>query len=136
MNNYQVGSLFSLDVSFTQADVDSYAKLTGDLNPIHYDNEYAAKTIFHKPVIHGMYASSIFSRILGMEFPGEGTIYCNQNIKFKRPMFVKIAYLAVCEIKDIDKEKHRAIIQTSIIEKESGEIVIAGEAMVQNEEFA
>lgn len=128
------GETFTESFSFTQDEVNRFADLSGDKNPIHLNPEYAKNTPFKRPVIHGVLGSSVFSKILGMKFPGEGTIYLKQELTFKRPMFVETKYEAVLTVKEIIAEKHQACIETKITEKESGKINAIGEAWVMNKE--
>lgn len=128
------GETYHESFEFTQDDVIKFAELSGDKNPLHLDAEYASKTPFKKPVIHGVLGSSIFSKILGMKFPGEGTIYLKQELSFKRPMYVDTKYEAILTVKEIISEKHQALIETKIIEKESGKINAIGEAFVMNKD--
>ena len=124
--------VFIYDFVFTQADVVAFATLTGDTNPVHLDEEYAAATVFKKPIVHGFLAGSVFSRILGTLFPGEGTIYLSQHLDFKRPMFVETAYQAVLTVKEIYPDKHQAVIETLIRDKNTKKVTLQGEALVLN----
>lgn len=128
------GQIYTETFSFTQDEVKQFAQISGDHNPLHLDNEYAAKTVFGKPIIHGVLGASIFSKILGMKFPGEGTVYLKQEMSFKRPMYVGVEYQAVLTVKEINKERHQAVIETKIIEKESGKTNLIGEAGIMNKE--
>jgi acyl dehydratase len=128
----ETGKKFVFPFSLTQEDINAFAKVTGDNNPIHWDENYAAQTPFKKPIVHGMFGAAIFSRVLGTTFPGEGTIYMKQSLSFQRPMYVGVQYEAIFEVKEIIEGKHRALISTSIVEKESGTVVTNGEAFVMN----
>lgn len=127
------GDIYSHEFSYTQDDVVTFAKLTGDNNPIHLDEKYAAKTMFKKPIIHGALSSSVFSKILGTEFPGEGTVYLSQTSNFKRPMFVEVRYIAQFEVVSVN-DKKQAIISTTIKDKETGKVTVDGTASVMNRE--
>lgn len=120
--------------SFTQEDVIKFAEVTGDNNPIHLDADYAAQTPFAEPIMHGFLAGSIFSKVFGTMFPGEGSIYMKQSMEFRRPMFVGKEYEAVFTVAEVNREKHRAIVNTSIVNKEDGKETLRGEAMVMNKE--
>jgi len=128
------GEVYRETFSFTQEEVNSFAQITGDKNPIHLDAEYAATTVYKKPIIHGILGASILSKALGMEFPGEGTIYLKQEMNFKRPMYVDVIYEAIMTVKEVNKEKHQAIIETKIAEKETGKINLIGDAYIMNKE--
>ena len=129
----RTGMEHTLKFSFSQEEVNAFAEVTGDNNPLHLDAEYAAKTAFKKPIMHGFLGGSVFSRILGTIFPGEGTIYLKQTMEFKRPMYVDTEYEAQVYVLIVDKAKNKAIIQTDIID-ENGKSMISGEAMVLNKE--
>lgn len=126
------GQVYSEVFSFVQEDVNRFAQITGDHNPIHLDASYAAGTMFGKPIIHGILGASVLSKILGMHFPGEGTIYLSQQVSFKRPMYVDTQYQAVLTVKEILKDKHQARIETKIVEKVSGKTNLIGEACIMN----
>lgn len=130
----EVGNSYSEEFSFSQEDVEKFAQVSGDFNPLHLDAEYAATTPFKKPIIHGFLGGSVFSKILGTKFPGEGSVYLKQSMDFKRPMFVGVKYQAVLTIKEADKEKHTALIETKILDAETGKVVTLGEALVMNKE--
>jgi acyl dehydratase len=130
----ELGQIYKESFSFTQEDVNRFAELTGDTNPIHIDPSYAANTIFKKPIMHGILGASVLSKVLGTQFPGEGTVYIKQEMNFKRPMYVDVTYEAVMTVKDVNKEKHLAVIETKIVEKESGKINLIGDAHIMNKE--
>jgi acyl dehydratase len=128
------GEVYRETFSFTQDEVNSFAQITGDKNPVHLDAEYAATTVYKKPIIHGILGASILSKALGMEFPGEGTIYLKQEMNFKRPMYVDVIYEAIMTVKEVNQEKHQAIIETKIAEKETGKVNLIGDAYIMNKE--
>ncbi|PIY07834.1 MAG: dehydrogenase [Flexibacter sp. CG_4_10_14_3_um_filter_32_15] len=123
---------YRLTFSYSQEQVNKFAEVTGDNNPLHLDEEYAATTMFKRPIMHGFLGGSVFSKIFGTLFPGEGTIYMNQTMNFMRPMFVDTEYEAVMTITEITREKNRAKVQTQVIDKTTGKVTISGEATVIN----
>src|ERR1700741_2404433 len=104
--------VFTHEFQFSQEEVNRFAEVTGDRNPVHLDPAYAATTIFKRPIMHGMLGASLFSKVFGTLFPGEGTIYLKQSLTFMKPMFVDTPYEAVFTVKELIKEKNRAIIET------------------------
>jgi acyl dehydratase len=128
----KTGDTYHNEFSYSQAEVDLFSKVSGDHNPIHHDAAYAATTIFKKPIIHGMLSASVFSKVFGTEFPGEGTIYLSQQLQFKRPMYVDQVYVASFEVSETDPEKHKATITTLVKHKETGDVTIQGVAQVMN----
>ena len=123
---------FTHNFRFSQEEVDMFARVTGDNNPVHTDEAYAAQTIFKKRVMHGMLGAAVFSRVFGTLFPGEGTIYLKQDLKFLKPMFVDTDYKVIFRVEELWTEKHRARVSTSIIEADSGAVCTSGEALVMN----
>lgn len=121
---------FSTNFSFSQQDVADFARVTGDNNPVHLDEEFASKTIFKTRIMHGMLGACVFSKVFGTLFPGEGTIYLSQSVNFLKPMYVDIIYEAHFEVMEI-LEKNRARISTTILTNE-GKKVVVGEAVVMN----
>ena len=82
----RVGDSSTLVRVLTQKDIELFAVVSGDVNPAHLDVEYAKEGIFHKVVAHGMWTASLISTVLGTQFPGPGTIYLGQTLKFHRPV--------------------------------------------------
>ena len=126
------GQTYTHDFSFTQEEVNRFAEVTGDKNPVHINAEYAASTMFKRPIMHGMLGASLFSKVFGVLFPGEGTIYLKQSLSFMRPMYVDVNYEAVFTVKEVIKDKNRAVIETLIKDKTSGQVCTSGEATVMN----
>ena len=127
----KVNDTYTYDIQFKQTDVNTFAQITGDNNPIHLDADFAAKTVFGKPIVHGFFSASVFSMVFGTKFPGEGTIYLYQDMKFLAPVFVDQPYKAKFEVLEVNTEKHIGIIKC-ILEDETGKIVIEGTAKLKN----
>jgi acyl dehydratase len=125
---YQIGDEHEIEFSFTQDEVNEFCKISGDFNPLHWDEVYASKTKFKLPIIHGALIASIFSRVMGMEFPGEGSVYLKQITEFKRPLFVGVNYIAKFQIESINKEKHMAEVKTQVYDRERGKLMVDGMA--------
>lgn len=130
----EVNQTYKHEFQFSQEEVNRFAEVTGDKNPVHTDADYAAKTMFKRPIMHGMLGASLFSKVFGTLFPGEGTIYLKQTLNFLKPMYVDTKYEAVFTVREVLKDKHRAIIETVITHAESGNICTSGEATVLNSE--
>lgn len=126
-----VGSTYLFSFSFNQTDVEQFAVLTGDTNPIHLNADYAAQAGFDRPVMHGFLAGSVVSRVLGTQFPGEGTVLVKQELEFRRPMFAGVAYEAQFTVREIQTGKHRAAIETTIADP-AGKQTLRGLATVIN----
>ncbi|HEY1041031.1 MAG TPA: MaoC family dehydratase [Bacteroidia bacterium] len=123
---------YSHDFRFSQDEVNRFAEVTGDKNPVHTDADYAAKTMFKRPIMHGMLSASLFSKVFGTLFPGEGTIYLKQTLNFMKPMYVETDYVAEFVVKDVIKDKNRAVIETLIKDKSTNLVCTSGEAVVMN----
>ena len=132
--NMEIGSSFSHTFRFSQADVEAFARVTGDTNPLHLDAEFAATTAFKRPIIHGMLGASVFTKVLGTEFPGFGSVYLGQTLTFMRPMFVDTGYEAVFTIESINLEKHTAEIRTEILDSQTRKVTTRGVATLMNSE--
>ena len=128
----EIGYEKIVEFSFNQNQVIKFAEVTGDSNPIHLDDIYAKRSIFKKKIMHGFLSASIFSKIFGTIFPGEGTIYLEQLLCFKKPMYVDHKYFAKLTVLEIDKIKHKACIKTDIFEEDTNEITIEGHAKIIN----
>jgi acyl dehydratase len=128
----EVNQVYTHEFKFSQEEVNQFAQVTGDKNPVHLDADYAAKTMFKRPIMHGMLSASLFSKVFGTLFPGEGTIYLKQSLNFLKPMYVDIVYEAVFTVKEVIKEKNRAIVETLIRDKTTGIVCTSGEATVMN----
>ena len=123
------GQTFELEYQFSQQQVDLFAEVTGDNNPIHSNAEYAALTPFKRPILHGFLSASVFSRIFGTLFPGDGTVYMSQSMKFLKPMYVDQPYKAMIRVAEAFPEKHRAKFSTEVFDA-GGEMTISGEALI------
>ena len=127
----EVNQTYTHEFQFSQDEVNRFAEVTGDRNPVHTDAAYAAGTMFKRPIMHGMLGAALFSKVFGTLFPGEGTIYLKQSLNFLKPMYAGTAYDAVFTVKEVIREKNRAIVETVIKDKE-GKVCTSGEATVMN----
>ena len=125
----QVSDQYELEFQFSQDQVNQFIALTGDDNPLHHDVEYAANTVFKKPIMHGFLSATIFSTILGSHFPGKGTVYVSQTLSFLRPMFVDTPYKGFVKVIAVNEEKKQCTLKTHVL-NDRGKIMIKGEATV------
>ena len=86
----QLGFSKEFLVTITESMIDDFAKISGDFNPIHMDEQYAKSTQFKKRIAHGMLLFSLLSRIQGMYLPGKHALYLSQNLEFRNPCFIGV----------------------------------------------
>jgi acyl dehydratase len=129
-----INTVYRHKFSFSQDDVILFAQVSGDNNPLHLDADFAATTAFKRPIIHGALASSVFSKIMGTEFPGFGSVYMKQVSEYKRPMFVDTEYEAVFTVMLINPDRHTAEISTEIFDVATGKKTTEGMAVIMNKE--
>jgi 3-hydroxybutyryl-CoA dehydratase len=110
------------------ADIDAFAAVTGDANPIHLDEAYAAGTRFGGRIAHGMLAAGFISAVLGTELPGPGAIYLSQTLRFRRPVRIGDELVARAQVTAIDEARARVTLATTCTV--AGEVVVEGEAVV------
>lgn len=125
IEDFEVGQHASFTKTFTEDDVQRFIEITGDVNPLHVDDDFAAGTPFGRRVLHGMLTASIFSTMVGMLLPGTGAIYRSQTIRFLLPVHIDETVTAHFVVRSIDRLKHRIEIE-AWIENESGVHVIEG----------
>lgn len=129
----QVGDTYSENVKFHQDQIDMFAKISGDCNPLHINPDYAAKTPFGRPIVHGFFAGAVFSKVFGTEWPGEGTVYMYQDMTFRAPVFVEKDYIAKFLVEEVNEEKHRGLIKCALEDLE-GHVLMEGHAKLKHTE--
>ena len=128
----KIGDEFTLEFSFNQQQVDLYAQVSGDVNPLHINAEAGKASIFGRNIIHGHLSASVFTRIFGVLLHADGHIYMKQNTTFLKPMFVDTPYKAVITVKEIFPEKNRVLYETKVIDVATGAETSTGEALLMN----
>lgn len=124
-----VGDLYRMTKQFTESDVLGFAKVTGDVNPAHLDEAYAATTMFKTRIVHGMLVGSLFSAIFGTEFPGLGSIYVNQSLKFTKPVYLNDEIIATVTVKELIPDRGRVVFDC-VATNQRQEVVLIGEAVI------
>jgi 3-hydroxybutyryl-CoA dehydratase len=124
----KIGDKYSKSTLVTEDMINGFAKYTGDKNPVHLDVQFASKTMFKNRIAHGFLIGSFISAVLGNDFPGQGTIYLSQTLKFKAPVFINDTITVVIEVIDIPIE-NRVLLKTTCT-NQNNIIVIEGEALV------
>jgi 3-hydroxybutyryl-CoA dehydratase len=128
----KIGDCYEEKRIVSSEDVNIFAKISGDKNPLHLSDEFAAQSIFKKRVAHGMLLSGYISAVIGMKFPGPGTIYLQQNLKFMRPVFVDTEVIIRVTVLEKRPEKNRVLLNTEVLTAD-GKASILGEALVKLE---
>jgi 3-hydroxybutyryl-CoA dehydratase len=123
-----LGMQASLVHRVSEADLDTFATLTGDRNPIHLDEEFAAETIFKGRIAHGMLTATFISAILGTQLPGPGAIYIAQTLNFKAPVRIGDEVIATARISELFPEKKRALLTCDC--SVAGKTVLEGDALL------
>jgi len=122
----EVGMSVSYSQTIIDADVNSFAEISGDRNPIHLDEAYANNSRYKKRIAHGLLTASFFSALFGTKIPGEGCVYVSQSLNFKKPVYLGDTVIATVEVIDIDKIKKRVFFKT--VCRVNNKIVTSGEA--------
>lgn len=128
-----VGDEATLTHTVTNEDVVTFAELTGDVNPIHLDDEFAKKSLFKGRIAHGMLTAGFISTILGTTLPGTNTIYLAQNLKFTAPVRIGDTITAVVKVIDKRDDKKIMTLETNVLNEENKK-VIEGSAVVMKME--
>ncbi|MCF8374639.1 MAG: MaoC family dehydratase [Bacteroidales bacterium] len=129
MKKVKLNTVVEFKKTYTSEDLIDFARISEDNNPIHIDEEYAAKSIFEKRVVHGVLLAGMFSKIFGTIYPGNGTIYLSQSSKFLKPAYLNDLITAKVTLTSFDNEKKRGIFLTECF-NESGALVLTGEAKI------
>jgi len=112
----------------TEADIEAFAAVTGDTNPVHMDEAYAAASPFKGRIAHGMLSAGYISAVLGVDLPGPGAIYLSQSLRFRRPVRIGDTVEARVTVVAIDAEQARVSLET--VCSVQGKPVVDGEAVV------
>jgi 3-hydroxybutyryl-CoA dehydratase len=125
IHELKVGDSAQISKTITEKDINDFARVTGDFNPVHLDQGYAEKTIFKGRIAHGLLSVGLLSSILGNILPGHGTIYLSQEVKFLAPVRIEDTITARVEVIELVQEKNRAKFRTTCINQD-GKIVVDG----------
>ena len=126
---FSVGDSAEITKTIEQADIDAFANVTGDHNPVHVDEEFAKTTRFGRRIAHGMLTASLISAVLANKLPGEGSVYLGQTLQFVAPVFPGDEITARVTVREIREDKPILKLETVCVNQRD-EIVIRGEATV------
>ncbi len=122
LEDLEVGQSATYRRTFSDDDVAGFAQISGDDNPLHLDEEFAAGTRFKTPIMHGMLTTSLWSTIVGTLLPGPGCAYMSQSLNFYQPVRVGEEVIATLTIKAIDQLKQRVVLTS---EAWVGDVLVA-----------
>lgn len=123
-----VGQSDEFTKAVTEKEIELFAEVSGDDNPVHLDADYAAQTMFKERIAHGMLSAGFISAVIGTRLPGPGAIYMSQQLRFKAPVKIGDVVTARCTITKIDAGRRRVTLETVCLV--DGKPVIDGEALV------
>ncbi len=125
-----IGTRATRTRKITEADLLSFADLSGDHNPVHMDAEYAAHSPFGERIVHGLLTGALVSAILGNDLPGPGSIYLGQTLKFLAPVHIDDTVTASVEVVSTREDKRLVILRTDCTNQQ-GALVLTGEATIK-----
>jgi 3-hydroxybutyryl-CoA dehydratase len=125
IHELKIGDSAQISKTITEADIELFARATGDFNPVHLDQAYSEKTMFKGRIAHGLLSVGLLSSILGNILPGHGTIYLSQEVKFLAPVRIGDTITAGVEVIELISEKNRAKFRTTCINQD-GKLVVDG----------
>jgi len=127
--SYKEGDGFKFERYISAEDVKRFAEVVGDMNPIHLDAGFSAQSFFKGRIVHGAFLAGLISKVLGMDFPGQGTVYISQNSVFKRPVFVDTTVQVEIKVTQVLAEQRRLVLDTNVLNAD-GKVCVAGSATV------
>jgi acyl dehydratase len=123
----EVGQKASRSMAVTAAHVKSYAEITGDYNPLHFDEAFASQTKFQRLVAQGGLTTGILHALVAMDMPGPGTVFLSQNWKFPAPVYIGDTITAEAEVLEVHETKPVSRLGF-VVRRQTGEAVLEGEA--------
>ncbi len=124
-----IGATAMRSTTITDAAIRAFALASGDDNPVHLNDAYAAQTQFGRRIAHGLLTASFISAVLGNDLPGPGTIYLAQDLKFRAPVFIGDTITTMVEVIKYREDRRIATLKTTCTNQD-GVVVIEGEAVV------
>ncbi len=128
IEDLEIGMRRHLRKQITDRDIELFAEVSTDRNPVHLDDGYARDTIFQGRIAHGMLTAGLISAVIGEQLPGHGTVYLGQTLKFLAPVRPGDAVLAEVEVREIDHSRRRVTLDCRCAVGDT--VVLKGEALV------
>ena len=116
-NDISIGQQESFIIKITESMVEKFSNLSGDLNPLHMDNEFAESSSFKKRIVHGMLLASFFSQLIGMKLPGKNALYFSQTLNFRSPCYIDDEIEVIGEVTEKSDSTQIITVSTSIFNK-------------------
>lgn len=123
-----VGMTAVFTKTVTEEDIQLYADVSGDTNPVHMNEQYARQTVFKGRIAHGMLSAGFISTVFGTKLPGPGCIYISQNLRFKAPVRIGDTVVAKVEVTELIPERKRAVFRTTCTVGDT--VVVDGDATI------
>jgi 3-hydroxybutyryl-CoA dehydratase len=124
-----IGLKYESSHTITSIEVEEFARLSGDTNPIHIDDYYAEQSIFKQKIVHGMFVGAFISKAIASNLPGPGSIYLNQTMNFLKPVYHDSRIEVCIEVESLKEEKNIVFLKTTC--RVAGDLVIDGTAVVK-----
>ncbi len=128
IEDLSVGMTAVFAKTVTEADIVLFAGISGDINPVHLNHEFATETMFEGRIAHGMLTASFISTVIGTKMPGPGTIYLKQSLNFRAPVRAGDTARARATVKEIFAEKRSVVMETVVTVGDT--VVLDGEALI------
>ncbi|HXC54560.1 MAG TPA: MaoC family dehydratase [Rhizomicrobium sp.] len=128
IDDLKPGMAESFTKTVTARDVELFGEVSGDVNPVHFDEAFAAQTVFKGRIAHGVLSASYISTVLGMKMPGPGTIFMSLTTRFRAPVRIGDSVVATCTVREVVPDKRRVVFDC--VCKVGDVTVVDGEAMV------
>jgi 3-hydroxybutyryl-CoA dehydratase len=128
LEEIRVGMSSSYSKTITELDVENFAEISGDRNPVHLNESFASSSKFGRRIAHGLMSASFFSALFGTKIPGPGCVYASQNLTFRKPVYIGDTVEATVLVTSIDISKRRVVFDTTC--RVSGRKVITGTAEI------
>jgi 3-hydroxybutyryl-CoA dehydratase len=122
------GMAESFSKTVTERDIELFGEVSGDVNPVHFDEAFAKTTVFKGRIAHGVLSASYISTVLGMKMPGPGTIFMSLTTRFKAPVRIGDTVVATCTVREVVADKRRVLFDC--VCKVKDVTVVEGEALV------
>lgn len=126
----KIGDFAINEMTYTSEMVEQFSELVGDKNPVHLSQEYASKTIFKKPLVHGILVTGQLSNLIASELPGPGSVYIFQDLNFKHPVHHGDTITCRAEVVEV-KVKKKVVLLEAVLKNQNDEIVIFGKSVIK-----